>query len=91
MGVIMAVVVEMLNTGNSEAQAEIVALIEHALCEQSGDWRVSIVGSRQNDNWDLRIEGQKGFERSYTLVGGAGEHQPEVIRRLLPKLLPLRA
>jgi len=60
MGVIMAVVVEMLNTGNSEAQAEIVALIEHALCEQNGDWRVSIVGSRENDNWDLRIEGPKG-------------------------------
>jgi len=49
---------------------------------------VSIVGSRANDNWELKVEGPRGFERSYTLVGEAGEHGPEAIRNLLTKLLP---
>jgi hypothetical protein len=84
----MAVVVEVQNTGNSAVRAEIVALVEHALCEQPGDWRVSIVGSRGSDNWDMKIEGPKGFERIYTLIGSAGQHQPEVIRSVLLKLLP---
>jgi hypothetical protein len=46
---------------------------------------VSIVGSRANDNWEMKVEGPQGFERSYTLVGEAGEHQPEVIRNVLIK------
>jgi len=49
---------------------------------------VSIVGSRANDNWEMKVEGPQGFERSYTLVGDAGEHQPEVIPNVLIKLLP---
>jgi hypothetical protein len=84
----MAVVVEMQNTGNIAMRTEIVALIEHALCEKPGDWRVSIVGSRGCDNWEMKLEGPKGFERIYTLVGSAGQHQPEVIRSVLVKLLP---
>jgi hypothetical protein len=36
----MAVVVEMHNNGNPEARVEVVALIEHALSDRSGDWRV---------------------------------------------------
>ena len=84
----MTVVVEMQNTGNVAVRAEIVALIEHALCEKQGDWRVSIVGSRASDNWEMKLEGPKGFERTYTLVGSAGQHQPEVIRSVLVKLLP---
>jgi hypothetical protein len=49
----MSIVVEMQNTGNSPAgRAEIVALIEHALCEKPGEWRVSIVGSRDSDDWE---------------------------------------
>ncbi len=83
----MAVVVEMQNTGNVATRAEIVALIEHALCEKPGDWRVSIVGSRASDNWEMKLEGPKGFERIYTLVGSSGQHQPEVIRSVLLKLL----
>jgi hypothetical protein len=49
---------------------------------------VSIVGSRANDNWEMKVEGPQGFERSYTLVGEAGEHRPEAIRNVLIKLLP---
>jgi hypothetical protein len=86
----MAVMVEMQNTGNSTTRAETVALIEHALCEEAGEWRVSIVGSRGSDDWEMKLQGPNGFERMYTLIGSAGEHQPEVIRSVLLKLLPAR-
>jgi hypothetical protein len=84
----MAVTVEMQNTGDSRTRREILAGVEHVLSDVAGDWRVSIVGSRANDNWELKVEGPQGFERSYTLVGEVGEHQPEAIRNLLIKLLP---
>jgi len=84
----MAVVVEMQNTGDSTTRSEIVALIEHTLCERTGEWRVSIIGSRGSDNWEMKLEGPKGFERIYTLAGSAGQHQPEVIRSVLLRLLP---
>jgi hypothetical protein len=71
----MAVTIEMQNTGDSRARREILAGVEHVLSDVVGEWRVSIVGSRANDNWD-------------TLVGDAGEHQPEAIRNVLIKLLP---
>jgi hypothetical protein len=87
----MAVVVEMQNTGDSKARAEIALVIEHVLSDRPGEWRVSIVGSRENDNWELKIEGPKGFERSFTLIGDAGQHQPDAIRHLLLKLLPSSA
>jgi hypothetical protein len=83
----MAVTIEMQNTGDSRARREILAGVEHVLSDVAGQWRVSIVGSRANDNWEMKVEGPRGFERSYTLVGEAGEHQPEVIRNLLIKLL----
>ena len=82
--------VEMQNTGDSRVRREILAGVEHVLSEVAGEWRVSIVGSRANDNWEMKVEGPQGFERSYTLVGEAGEHQPEVIRNVLIKLLPAR-
>lgn len=47
-----------------------------------------IVGFHANDNWEMKVVGPKGSERSYTLVGGAGEHQPEATGKLLLKLLP---
>jgi hypothetical protein len=84
----MAVTVEMQNMGDSRARREILAGVEHVLSDVAGEWRVSIVGSRANDNWEMKVEGPQGFERSYTLVGDAGEHQSEVIRNLLIKLLP---
>jgi len=52
----MAVVIEMQNTGDQGSRSEIAALIDHALCEAPGDWRVSIVGSRGSDDWELRVE-----------------------------------
>ena len=83
--------VEMQNTGDSRARREILAGVEHVLSDAAGEWRVSIVGSRANDNWEMKVEGPRGFERSYTLVGEAGEHQPEAIRNVLMKLLPASA
>ena len=74
--------IEMQNTGDSRTGSEILA------SEVAGEWRVSIVGSRANDNWEMKVEGPQGFERSYTLVGEAGEHRPEAIRNMLIKLLP---
>ena len=86
----MAVRIEMQNTGNPQVRGEIVAVIERALSNRAGDWRVSIVGSHANDNWEMKVEGPEGFERSYTLVGGAGEHEPAAIGNLVVKLLPAR-
>jgi hypothetical protein len=86
----MAVTLELHNTGDPGASAEIRALVEHALSDRPGAWRVSIVGSRENDGWEMKIWGPNGFERSYTLVGSAGEHQPLVIANVLQRLLPAR-
>lgn len=86
----MAVVVELHNTGHIANQSEIVTSIEHVLHDEPGDWRVSILGSHDNDDWEMKIEGPHGFERRYTLTGRAGEHQPEAIRTILLKLLPAR-
>jgi hypothetical protein len=87
----MALSVELHNIGDPAAGSEVQALVEHALSDRPGDWRVSIVGSRENDRWEMKIEGPNGFERSYTLTGSAGEHQPVVIGNLLLKLLPAKA
>jgi hypothetical protein len=51
--------------------------------------RVSISGSRESENWEMRIEGPNGFERSYNLASSSGEHEPEVIGQLVLKLVPL--
>lgn len=86
----MAVVVEMRNTGNPEARAEVVALIEHALSDRLGDWRVSTIGSRDNDRWEMKITGPNAFERSYTLEGTAGEHEAAVIGRIVSRMVPVK-
>jgi hypothetical protein len=84
------VLVELHNAGDATIRTEVQALVEHALSDRTGDWRVSIMGSRTNDNWEMKIEGPNGFERSYTLAGSAGEHQPMVIGNVLLKLLPVK-
>jgi hypothetical protein len=86
----VAVSVELHNTGDPAVGREVQALVEHALSDRAGDWRVSIVGSRANDDWEMKVEGPSGFERSYTLAGCAGEHQPMVIGNVLLKLLPAK-
>jgi hypothetical protein len=84
---IMAVIVEMQNTGDPAHRSEIVASIEHALYQEPGDWRIAIVGSRDSDDWEMKVEGPRGFERTYTLTGSTGEHHPNAIRSVLLKLL----
>ena len=44
---------------------------------------MSIVGSRENDGWEIKILGPIGFERPYTWVGRSGEHQPLAIANVL--------
>jgi hypothetical protein len=60
----MAVMVEMHTTGDPRARAEVAAVIEHLLSDRPGEWRVSILGSRGSDNWEMKLEGPKGFERT---------------------------
>jgi hypothetical protein len=38
----------------------------------------------------MKVEGSNGFERSYTLVGSAGECDPLAIGNLLGRLLPVK-
>jgi hypothetical protein len=86
----MAVLVELHNIGNVAIGPEVQAIVEHVLSGRPGDWRVSIVGSRANEDWEMKVEGPNGFERSYTLVGSAGERQPLAIGNLLLRLLPVK-
>jgi hypothetical protein len=84
----MGVTIELQNLGDAQLCREITAHIEHAFAGRRGDWRVSIAGSRASENWEMRVKGPNGFERSYTLAGSAGEREPEVIRRLILQLIP---
>jgi hypothetical protein len=86
----MAVSVDMQHTGDSGLQAEVRAIIEHLLADRPGDWRVSIIGSQANDRWEMRMTGPNAFERSYSLEGSAGEHKPQIIGRLVARMLPGR-
>jgi hypothetical protein len=38
----------------------------------------------------MKIAGPNGFERSYTLEGAAGEHEPNVIGNLVARMVPGR-
>ena len=87
----MAVMVEMHHTGcEPGVRAEIAAVIEHALADRPGDWRISIIGSQANDQWEMKISGPNAFERSYTLEGSVGEHEPQVIGKLVTRMVPGR-
>jgi hypothetical protein len=57
----MAIQIELHNTGDAAIEPEVRALIEHALSDKPADWRVSIVGSRENDSWDMRAWGRTGL------------------------------
>jgi phage tail sheath gpL-like len=84
----MGVTAELENLGDTRLSKEIAANIEHALSDRQGNWRVTIAGSRASDNWEMRVEGPNGFERTYTLTSSAGEHEPEAIRRLITQMVP---
>jgi hypothetical protein len=86
----MAVWLELHNTGDSSIGAEIQALVEHHLGDRPGDWRMSTLGSRESDGWEMKVWGPNGFERTYTLVASAGEHQPLMIGNVLLRLLPAK-
>lgn len=84
----MGVTIELQNLGDAQLSREIVASVEHALIDKPGEWRVSIAGSHGSENWEMRVEGPNGFERTYNLAGSTGEHEPEAIRRLVLQLTP---
>jgi len=85
----MAVTVEMHHTGCVPVvRAEIVAIIEHVLADRPGGWRVSIIGSRGSDRWEMKITGPNAFERSYTLEGTASQHEPRAIAALVARMVP---
>lgn len=84
----MGVTADLQNLGDARLSKEIATSIEHALSDRRGDWRVTIAGSRANENWEMQVEGPNGFERTYTLIGAAGEHEPEAIRRLIIQMVP---
>jgi hypothetical protein len=86
----MAVTVELQNLGDAQLCRDITARIEHALADRRGEWRVSIAGSRASENWEMRVEGPNGYERSYTLTDSSGEHDPEVVCRLILQLMSAR-
>jgi hypothetical protein len=81
------VTIELQNLGDAQLCRDITSHIEHAFADRRGDWRVSIAASRASENWEMRVEGPNGFERSYTLAGSSGEHEPETVRRLILKLI----
>ena len=86
----MAVMVEMHYTGDAGLRRDVLAMIEHVLADRGGDWRVSIMGSKGSDRWELKIHGPNGFERSYILEGNSGEHRPEVIGFLVRNMVPTK-
>jgi len=83
----MPVIVEMHNTGNSELQRDIVAMVEHVLADCPGEWRVSILGSQASYQWEMKIFGPNAFERSYMLEGTAGQHEPRAIASIVSKIV----
>ena len=87
----MAVLVEMHHIGNAGAQAEVRAVIEHVLADRPGDWRISLIGSQANALWEMKILGPNAFERSYTLDGAVGEHEPHVIGQIVRRMLPAKS
>jgi hypothetical protein len=87
----MAVSVEMHHIGDSRAQAEVRATIEHVLADRPGDWRVSIIGTQANDRWEMSIAGPNAFERSYTLEGSAGEHDARVVGGIVSRIVAARS
>ena len=60
----MPLAIELHNLGDAQLCRETVASIEHALGDKRGEWRVSIAGSRASENWELRVEGLNGIERT---------------------------
>ncbi len=84
----MPVTVETQNTGDTNLQRDLVALIEHIFADRAGDWRVVILGSQANDRWEMKITGPNVFERTYTLEGELGQHEPTAVGAIISRMLP---
>ena len=63
----MSVTIELQNIGDTSTRSEIAAVVEHVLSDRPGVWRVTILGSRATDSWEMSVEGPKGYERSYAV------------------------
>lgn len=57
----MPVHIDLQNMGDAGARAETAAAIEQAFADRSGEWRLSIVGSRGNDNWGAECTRAEGI------------------------------
>jgi len=86
----MPVTIETQNTGDANLQRDLVARIEHLFADRPGDWRVVIVGSKGSDRWEMKITGPNAFERSYTLEGALGQHEPGIVSAIVARMLPTR-
>lgn len=86
----MAVTVESYNTGDANRQRDLVAIVEHIFADRPGDWRVVILGSQADDRWEMKITGPNAFERSYTLEGELGQHEPPVVASIVSRMLPTK-
>jgi hypothetical protein len=84
----MSVIVEMHNTADAQSRRDLIAMLEHVLADRPGEWRVVIMGSQGNDRWEMQIAGPNGFERSYTLEGALGQHEPSTVAAIIAKMLP---
>ena len=84
----MAVFIKMLLGGYPELQDRIGSAIEHVLVSHPGEWHVTIVGSQRSDAWEIKISGPDTFQRYYTLEGAFGYHDPEVIERVIARMVP---
>jgi hypothetical protein len=89
----MSVMVEMHNTADPQSRRDLIAMLEHVLADRPGDWRVVILGSQaqSDDRWEMQITGPNAFERSYTLEGTLGQHEPATVASIISKMLPSRA
>ena len=47
-----------------------------------------IVGSQDSDQWEMKMFGANAFERSYTVEGTAGQHDPHVIAAIVSRMAP---
>ena len=87
----MSVTVDMHNSGDPAVEMEVRAMVEHVLADRRGDWHVSILGTQGSDQWEMKIQGSNMFERSYTLEGTAGQHEPQVIASIVSQMVPRRS
>jgi len=49
-----------------------------------------IMGSKGSDRWEMKITGPNAFERSYTLEGALGQHEPNTVAAIISMMLPTR-